>query len=279
MPQRKNDDWTNAWSERYASSGGDGAAPAKRARFRVPLSGRTKSAHVLFSSVLVAMLVTPFAVAQSGSGSGDARVERNDSRYAFLARNTRSGDGGAGALACTSNANPPGQTNREPCLNMVNKGTGYAAAFRTRGLTGFRLQTSGEGTATPFLLDPNATGKVEHFNADRVDGLSSEQIRPRFARVNFAAPATVAVAAGANGVTGVTRTGPGRYQVKFDTNISACAVHVTSGAVGAARTTAAEPLATDPTVADVSIRRAAPGGGNADEGEPVDSRFSITANC
>ena len=275
MPEGRNDDWTSAWNARYTGGGDDAAAPAKRARFRVPLRGRTKGAHVVLSSVLVAMIVTPFAVAQSGSGDGDARIERNDSRYAFLARNTRNGDGGAGALACTSNANPPGQTNREPCLNMVNKGTGYAAAFRTRGLTGFRLQTSGEGTATPFLLDPNATGKVEHLNADTVDGLSSEQMRPRFARVNFTAPATVAAAEGSNGVTGVTRTGPGRYQVKFDRNIAACALHVTSGAVGAARTTAADTLATDPTIADVSIRKAdAP-----NEGDPVDGRFSITANC
>jgi hypothetical protein len=274
MPERRNDDWTSAWNKRYAG-GDDAAAPAKRARLRLPLRGRASGTHVVLSSILLAMLITPFAVAQSGSGGSNARIERNDARYAFLARNTRSGDGGAGALACNSNVNPAGQTNREPCLNMVNKGTGYAAAFRTRGLTGFRLQTSGTGTATPFLLDSNATGKVEHFNADRVDGLSSEQIRPRFARINFTAPSTVAVATGANGVTGVTRTGPGRYQVKFDTNVSACAFHVTSGAVGQARTTAAEPLSTDNTVADVSIRRAT----GTDEGDPVDTRFQITANC
>src|SRR3712207_5816609 len=219
-------------------------------------------------------MITPFAVAQS-SGGGTARVERNDARYAFLARNTRSGDGGAGALACTSNKNPTGQSNREPCLNMVNKGTGFAAAFRTRGLTGFRLQTSGTGTATPFILDENATGKVQYFNADQVDGLSAEQIRPRFARINFTAPSTVAIATGANGVTQVTRASAGRYRVKFDTNIANCALHVTSGAVGAARTVAAEPLSTDATVADVSIRRAT----GTDEGTPVDNRFQISANC
>ena len=55
---------------------------------------------------------------------------------------------------------------------MVNSGTGYAAAFRTRGLTGFRLQTSGAVRPTPFLLDSNATGRVDHLNADQVDGLS-----------------------------------------------------------------------------------------------------------
>jgi hypothetical protein len=227
--------------------------------------------QVLFASVLMAMLITPFAVAQSG----DNRVEVNDDRYAFLARNTNQGDGGAGAFACRSDANPAGQTNREPCLNMVNTGTGYAAAFRTRGLTGFRLQTSGSGEATPFLLDANATGKVNHLNADQVDGLSGDQIRPKFARVNFTAPDQVAIAAGANGATAVARTGPGRYQVTFDSNISACSTQVTNGAVGQARTVAAEPLSTDPTKVDVSIRRAT----GTDEGEPVDGRFSISVNC
>lgn len=274
MPDRRNDDWTSAWTERYASDGDDAAAPKRSRLGKLPLRGRSRTTHVLLSTVLLATMITPFAVAQSGGG-GDARVERNDARYAFLARNTRSGDGGAGALACNSNVNPAGQTNREPCLNMVNKGTGPAAAFRTRGLTGFRLQTSGTGTATPFRLDPNATGKVEHFNADAVDGLSSEQIRPRFARVTFTAPATVGLQTGANGVSSVTRVSAGRYRVKFDTNISGCAIHVTSGAVGAARTVAAEPLAADNTVADVSIRRAT----GSDEGEPVDNRFQISATC
>ena len=130
-------------------------------------------------------------------------------------------------------------------------------------------------TATPFLLDSNATGKVNHLNADQVDGLSAEQIRPRFARVNFTAPDQVAIAAGANGVTAVSRTGVGRYQVKFDRDVSACAFHVTSGAVGQARVAAAEPLSTDATKADVSLRRVS----GADEGEPVDGRFSISVNC
>lgn len=229
--------------------------------------------QVILASVLMAMLITPFAVAQSGSG--DSRVTNNNSRYAFIARNTAQGDGGAGAFACQSDANPAGQTNREPCLNMVNKGTGFAAAFRTRGLTGFRLQTSGSGTATPFLLDSNATGKVEHLNADEVDGLSGDQIRPKFARVNFTAPDQVAIAQGSNGATAVSRTSAGRYQVTFDSNVSACSTQVTSGAVGQARTVGAEPLSTDNTKVDVSIRRAT----GTDEGEPVDGRFSISVNC
>jgi hypothetical protein len=230
---------------------------------------RTKPAHVLLSAVMVAMLIAPFAVAQtSGSGS---RIERDDARYAFLARNIRAGDGGAGAFACNSDTG----AGREPCLNMVNKGTGFAAAFRTRGVTGFRLQTSGAGEATPFLLDANATGKVEHLNADQVDGLSAAELRPRFGRITFTAPSTVAVATGANGVASVARTSAGRYQVTFDRDVSACGLQVTPSDVSGNRTVAVEPHTGANTVADVTIRSA----GAPTEGDPVDSSFYITANC
>jgi len=222
----------------------------------------------VLASVLMAMLITPFAVAQTGDNS---RVTKDDARYAFLARNIRAGDGGAGAFACNSDTG----AGREPCLNMVNKGNGLAAAFRTRGLTGFRLQTSGSGEATPFLLDSNATGKVNHLNADLLDGLSVEQIRPRFARVNFSAPDQVAIASGANGATEVSRTSAGRYQVKFDRDVSACAYNVTSTQVGQARTVAAAPLSTDPTKVDVAVRRAT----GTDEGDLVDGSFYVTVNC
>ena len=229
---------------------------------------RPKTTHVLLAAVLMAMLITPFAVAQS-SGSG-TRITKDDPRYAFLARNTRDGDGGAGALACNSDTG----TGHEPCLNMINTGTGYAAAFRTRGLTGFRLQTSGTGVATPFVLDSNATGKVEHFNADQVDGLSSEQLRPLFGRVNLDGT-TPSIATGANGATLVTRSSAGRYRVTFDRDISACALHVTSADLSGNRTVAVVPLSGDNAIADVAIRRA----GTSAEGDPVDSPFYITADC
>jgi hypothetical protein len=231
---------------------------------------RTKPAHVVLSAVMAAMLIAPLAVAQNGSG--DSRVTNSNSRYAFIARNTLQGDGGAAALACQSDANPAGQTNREPCLNMVNKGTGFAAAFRTRGLTGFRLQTSGSGTATPFLLDPNATGKVEHFNADQVDGLSENQLRALFGRVNFTAPDQVALASGANGVTAVSRQSAGRYQVTFNRDISACGLSGTSADLTEDRTIAVTPLASNNNVVDVAVRDGGGGGG-------ADSSFYIKADC
>jgi hypothetical protein len=226
--------------------------------------------QVILASVLMAMLITPFAVAQSG----DARVTNNDDRYAFLARNTNQGDGGAGAFACRSDVNPPGQTNREPCLNMVNSGTGFAAAFRTRGLTGFRLQTSGSGEATPFLLDPNATGLVRFLNADTVDGQSADQIgRERFARVNVdgAGAPTLVRGNGTAAQNAVTRTGVGDYRVEFTADVNACVYQATAADPGAARIVSASEDASNTKRVVVTTRN--------DAGALADAPFNLTVNC
>jgi hypothetical protein len=226
--------------------------------------------QVILASVLMAMLITPFAVAQSA----DNRIEVNDDRYAFLARNTNQGDGGSGAFACQSDANPAGQTNREPCLNMVNKGTGFAAAFRTRGLTGFRLQTSGSGTATPFLLDPNATGKVTHLNADQVDGQSAEELgRERFARVNVdgAGNPTLVRGNGTVATNAVTRSGIGDYRVEFTNDVNSCVYQVTAADPAAARIVSASEDAGNTKRVAVQTRN--------DAGAPADAPFHLTVNC
>ena len=226
--------------------------------------------QVILASVLMAMLITPFAVAQGV----DNRVEVNDDRYAFLARNTNQGDGGAGAFACRSDANPAGQTNREPCLNMVNTGTGYAAAFRTRGLTGFRLQTSGSGEATPFLLDPNATGVVRFLNADQLDGQDADEIgRERFARVNVdgAGAPTLVRGNGTIAQNAVTRVGAGDYRVEFTADVNSCVYQVTGADPAAARITSASEDAGNTKRVAVQTRDAA--------GAPADAPFHLTVNC
>jgi hypothetical protein len=228
--------------------------------------------QVILASVLMAMLITPFAVAQTSGTS--ARVERDDDRYAFLARNTRQGDGGAGAFACRSDINPPGQTNREPCLNMVNSGTGFAAAFRTRGLTGFRLQTSGSGTATPFLLDSNATGRVDHLNADQVDGQHATEIgRERFARVNVdgAGNPTLVRGNGTAAQNAVTRAGVGDYRVEFAEDVNSCVYQVTAADPGSARIVSASEDAGNTKRVAVQTRN--------DAGAAADAPFHLTVNC
>jgi hypothetical protein len=229
--------------------------------------------YALASALVIAVVASPFAIAQTNS-NGSARFVSNDARYTLYAKNTRADDGGGGALICQSTPKT------EPCLSMVNKGTGFAAAFRTRGLVGFRLQTSGTGTATPFVLDKNATGKVAQLNADQVDGLSADEIgREPWALITTAATpgATPAVARGTTG-TSVTRTAAGDYRVLFAQDVNTCSYQVTGADPAANRTFSA---VSDPgTPANnkqvrVVVKRA----GGADEGEPVDGDFQIAVHC
>ena len=235
---------------------------------------RVKTTHVVLASILMAMLITPFAVAQTGSNSG--RVTKDDARYAFIARNIRTGDGGAGALACNSDTG----AGREPCLNMVNKGTGLAAAFRTRGLTGFRLQTSGTGEATPFVLDSNATKVVQFFNADKVDGQDASQIgRERFARVSVDAAGAPTLVRG-NGTattTPVTRVGPGNYRVEFTADVNTCVSQVTPADPADSIIASASEDASNTKRVVVTTRD---GDATGDPvGTPQDAPFQLTVNC
>jgi hypothetical protein len=161
---------------------------------------------------------------------------------------------------------------------MVNKGNGLAGAFRTRGLTGFRLQTSGTGTATPFVLDPNATGLVKYFNADQVDGKSADEIgREQFARVTVAADNTVGIARG-NGVATenpVTRAGAGDYRVNFATDVNQCTYQVTNADPNLARVGAADVVAGNNKQIRVTMRAV----GGATGGDPADAPFNLEVNC
>ncbi len=221
---------------------------------------------ILASSIVLALAASPFAVAAAGSISGTtARFVSDNPRYTELARNTRNGDGGATADTCNSNAGA------EPCLNMVNKGNGFAAAFRTRGLQGFRLQTSGTGEATPFILDANATGKVQFLNADSVDGLDGSQLQAQFAVVN--ADGSLASARGA---TGSTRVSDGTYDVTFGSDVSKCVYTATETTVNDAGAAAVAPQST--TVIRVATRK----GGGADGTGPSDRAnkpFNLVVNC
>ena len=259
------DPWSDAWSARYETP-----APEASRRRRLPSvrprGGSGPGRYALASAIALAVIGSPFAIAAT-SGS---RITNSDTRYTLYAKNTRSGDGGAGALVCSSN------TGNEPCLSMVNKGNGYAAAFRTRGLTGFRLQTSGNGTATPFVLDSNATGKVEHFNADQLDGLDASEVgREPWALIDGDASPTVV--RGTNGIT-VSRTAAGDYNVQFANDVNACSYQATLADPAGNRTIAA--VSNPGTPANnkqvrVVVKRA----GGSSEGELVDSDFQIAVHC
>lgn len=258
--------WSDAWSARYEEPA------AKRPRRRlIPRIGRGSrpGRYAVLAALVIAVVAAPFAVA-----AGTGRFTASNSRYTVLARNTLNGDGGAMAAACTSNASTAGHAH-EPCLNMVNKGTGYAAAFRTRGLEGFRLQTSGNGTATPFILDKNATGKVSYFNADQLDGRDSTDFNlERWALVDGSTNPTPTVVRN-KGVTGVARTAPGDYTVTFADDVNTCSYQVTSADASAARSVAAVPVANQNKQVRVTVRdpNATP------SGALVDDAFQIAVHC
>jgi hypothetical protein len=221
---------------------------------------------ILASSIVLALGASSFAVAASGTVTGTtARFTGDNARYVELARNTRTGDGGAAADACNSNEGA------EPCLNMVNKGNGLAAAFRTRGLTGFRLQTSGSGQATPFVLDANATGLVQHFNADQVVGMDAAQLQAQFAVVNADGSLS-----SNRGVSSSTKVSEGTYDVTFSSDVSKCVYTATETTIGDAGAAAVQ--AQSPTVIRVATRK----GGGADGTGPSDRAnrpFNLVVNC
>jgi hypothetical protein len=255
--------WADAWRERYEETP---ERPRRRIFARLRRGGGSRTGrYAVLAAVGMAVVAAPFAVA-----AGKGRFEASDSRYTVLARNTANGDGGAMATACTSNASTPGHAH-EPCLNMVNKGTGFAAAFRTRGLQGFRLQTSGNGTATPFILDKNATGKVTYFNADQLDGKDSTEVgREPWALIDGGA--TPAVIRQSGGVT-ITRTGVGDYRVGFAQDVNQCSYQATSASLGTNRTVTAREDTTNTKQVTVQLRRA------ANTEDPVDGDFSIAVHC
>jgi hypothetical protein len=220
---------------------------------------------LLASSIVLALGATGVAVAAGPISGTTARFTADNPRYVELARNTRNGDGGAAADACTSN------TGNEPCLNMVNKGNGFAAAFRTRGLQGFRLQTSGQGEATPFILDSNATGKVQFLNADTVDGLDSTQLQAQFAAVNAGG-----ALARARGATASTRVSEGTYDVTFGSDISNCVYTATETTIDNAGAVAVEPQSS--TVIRVRTRKGGTGSGTGPT-DPENRPFHLVVNC
>ena len=256
--------WSDAWSDRYEQPA------AKRRRLpRLSFRGGSRTGrYAVLAAVVMAVIAAPFAVAAS-----KGRFTASDSRYTVLARNTNNGDGGAMATACTSNASTPGHAH-EPCLNMVNKGTGYAAAFRTRGLQGFRLQTSGNGTATPFILDKNATGKVTYFNADQLDGKDSTDFNiERWALVDGTTNPNPTVVR-KKGVASVARTAPGNYTVTFDDDVNGCSYQVTPANASTARTVSAVSVPNQNKQVQVTVRDP-----NAASTPLIDDSFQIAAHC
>jgi hypothetical protein len=133
--------------------------------------------YVLASALVLALLVSPFAVARTGDvlregkrnpSGGEAKRETeiiaSNKTYGTRQSNVKNGNGGGAIYGCRSN---PG---REPCIRSNNLKSGRAFEFETNGAEGGRIEADTPG-GKPFST--NATGVATGLNADRVDNLSA----------------------------------------------------------------------------------------------------------
>jgi hypothetical protein len=188
-------------------------------RFRIP---RGQGKYLVMSSLILALLVAPFAVAADGDPvraggrttfTSITRVLGDSTTYATQQSNLHNGDGGAARYGCRSTAA------NEYCL--LSKNTGGGGSFRftsANSLLGGVIdvdppQGKTARDAKPFTT--NATGVATGLNADEVDGMSADDI----VKAAKGADPTYALV-GADGKTNGSRT-----KNVADTNI----VHTTAG--------------------------------------------------
>jgi hypothetical protein len=136
--------------------------------------------YVLGASIMLAFLVSPFAVAgtgdllregkrnpANGSATKETEIIASNKTYGTRQSNVKNGNGGGAIYGCRSN---PG---REPCIRANNLKSGRAFEFETDGAEGGSIEANAPG-AKPFTT--NATGVATGLNADRVDGLDAGRV-------------------------------------------------------------------------------------------------------
>jgi hypothetical protein len=173
------------------------------------------------SSLILALLVAPFALAANGDPvkaggrttfTKITRVLGDSNTYATQQSNLRSGDGGAARYGCRSSAA------NEFCL--LSKNTGGGGSFRftsSNSLLGGVIDVdppSGKTARDARPFTTNATGVATGLNADEVDGMSADAI------VKAASGSSARARVAADG-----KTDPARTSGVADTNI----VHTTAG--------------------------------------------------
>jgi hypothetical protein len=179
--------------------------------------------YLVLSSLILALLVSPFALAADGDPiraggrttfTSITRVLGDSTAYATQQSNLRNGDGGAARYGCRSAAG------KEFCLLSKNTGGGGAFRFQAqKSLLGGSIEVvppAGKtaNDAKPFTT--NAHGVATGLNADQVDGMNATDIVKAAQTGAFSAYARIA----GDGKTDATRTSG-----VTDTNV----VHTTGG--------------------------------------------------
>ncbi len=263
-----------------------------RTRIRSMLSRQGATGPwIVVSAVLVALLVTPLAIAQTANNGktvrGGARNPSDDQRQAFTqetqiiantstygTRQSNKSDNGGGAIyGCRSGAGGTAAGN-EPCIRAQDLSTGLAFEFVTAGNTGGRIETH-DPSGKPFTT--NATGVADGLNADRVDGQNADDIVAAAQGKNlFAAVGSDGTLAAGRGAASAARTSDGNYTVRFTPDVSKCAYQATETTIADAGAVAVQ--AQDANTILVRTRK----GGGADgtgPSDPADRPFHLVAIC
>ena len=202
---------------------------------------------VLATVVALALVISPFAVAQT---SGLIGGKRNPSRGSFstetqvIARNATWGMrysnravGGGGGLLFGCRSAPGGTPQRHfPCARSRNVSTGLSFEFLTAGtLAGTITAGRGGDNAKPFTT--NATGVATGLNAERVGSrtpaqLTSAAVNAVQGTLSFAKVSAAGGSLGARGVTSVSQASEGTYSVVFQNPVNACALTATQTGAG-----------------------------------------------
>lgn len=242
---------------------------------------------ILAASIAVAILVAPFAVAQSSlngsSVKGGARNPSADQRQAYTketeiiadtstygTRQSNKSDNGGGAVyGCRSGLGGT-EKNNEPCLRANNLQDGRAFEFASSGKNATEVGriTAQNPNAAP--LTTNAVGVAVGFNADQVDGKSATDIVSDAQSLNrFAAVTTIGGLAAGRDAETAARTAAGTYLVTFKSDLSKCAYQATETIIEDGGAAAVQP--TGPTTIQVRTRDAA--------GAAADRPFHLLVTC
>jgi hypothetical protein len=257
---------------------------------------RSRTGLVLASAVIIGLLASSFAMA-SGEGknlllgkrnpgsnasaalTSETQIIANNSTYGTRQSN-KSNSGGGAIYGCRSALGGTEKGN-QPCVRSSNLSNGRAFEFSSNGGTEVGQITSGNANAAPFIT--NAHGVATGLNADQVDGKSADEIQK--AATDAAHTDAVAVAQGMTaigqvasdgglgakrGVSSVSHTGTGAYDVVFGGDISACAIQVTP-ATTATPVFAGATLGGDKKTVAVAVKDPA--------GTAADAPFHITVSC
>jgi hypothetical protein len=241
------------------------------------LLGRGHGPWIVVAAVLVALLVTPFALAAgenrpvrggarnpspnaSLSYTRETQIIANNSTYGTRQSN-KSTRGGGAIYGCRA------RTGTNACLRASNLSNGRAFSFATN--SGAEVgRIDGPATAAPFTT--SATGVATGLNADKVDGKDAATISADANR--FATVSSAGALGNQRGATSAARTAAGTYSVVFSDDISKCALGATvNSTTVAGLATAVLANATTVTVVTRDIA-AAPG-------TPADEPFHLTVTC